>query len=339
MEQILKSRYKIAEKISENNFSVTYRGTLIGSDKAAIIKIYKRGTLSSTLIQQMKRKVKEFGRITHHGVAKLLDGDYGWQGFYYVREMIDGASLQEMLSRGEKLGVEKACDIMDQALAALSAVHSKGIIHAALKPSNIFIDGKGLVRLADFVIVGEVKESLPQKIHEIMSGSQYASPEELRGMPITAASDIYSLGLVFYQLAAGKPLSFNGSLAGNLQKMKGKPLFRREDLCSLPRFAADIVLRATEKDPILRFASAEEFRESIVKKNVSRRLPSDNGLMEIFERTVTQYGGEELAKTEEPPHQVGKIQWRKEKHRSWILAGILAIAVAAGIIYAFIFGR
>jgi len=88
MERFLKSRYRIGEKLSENPFSITYKGTFLATDKPLVIKIYKRGTLSSNLIRNMKQKVKELSQISYHGIAKLIDGDYGWQGFYYVREFV-----------------------------------------------------------------------------------------------------------------------------------------------------------------------------------------------------------------------------------------------------------
>lgn len=176
MDQLLKSKYRTGQKLSENPFSVTYRGFIIGSEKPVIIKIYKRGTLNSSLIKSMKQRVRDFSIISHHGAAKLLDGDYGWQGFYYVREYIDGVSVQALLDRGERIGAEKAAAIADQVLETLEITHAKGIVHGALKPSNIFIDNQGLVKLVDFVVEGEIKNAMPQRVHEILENAKYASP-------------------------------------------------------------------------------------------------------------------------------------------------------------------
>lgn len=339
MDQLLKSKYRIGKKLSENPFSVTYQGFLIGTDKPVIIKIYKRGTLSSSLIREMKRKVKDFSLLNHHGIAKLLDGDYGWQGFYYVREFIDGRSLQEYLARGDKFGVDKAGDIMDQVLAALEVVHAKGIIHAALKPANIFIDNQGLIRLVDFVIEGEVKEAMPQKALEIMENADYSPPEQIEGKTLCPASDVYSLGLIFYELALGKPALEERGIAGNIQKIRSPVCFSKEALAGLPRYAMEIIMKAVDKDPLLRFSSAKEFRESLLSKNIMRRAVANEEYLKIFESVVTQYGGEELGKELENPLEVGKLRWGKEKHRNWILAMVVAVAVALGVVYAFFFGR
>jgi serine/threonine-protein kinase len=183
MERFLKSRYKIGEKISETPFSVSYKGFFLGSDRPVIIKIYKRGTLNSSLISRMKQKVKDFSQIKHHGIAQLIDGDYGWQGFYYVREYIRGKNLEQLMGEGQKLGVEKAAAIAEEVCRMLEVVHAKGIIHGGLKPSNIFIDEQGLVKVADFVIEGEIKEAMPQKALNLMQDGMYASPERLRNIP------------------------------------------------------------------------------------------------------------------------------------------------------------
>lgn len=339
MDQLLKSKYRIGSKLAESPFSVTYKGFFIGTDRPVIIKVYRRGTLNSPLIRSMKQKVKDFSLLNHHGIARLLDGDYGWQGFYYVREFIDGRDLQEYIAAGEKFGPDKASDIMEQVLAALEPVHAKGIIHGALKPSNIFIDGQGIIRLVDFVIEGEVKEAMPQKALEIMEDARYSAPEQIEGKPLTPASDVYSLGLIFYELATGRTALAGDNMPANIMKLRSSNLFGKEALSGLPQYAADIISMATRRDPLLRFNSAAELRASLIGRNIPRRESGDPELLKIFESVVTQYGGEELAKVVENPLDVGRLRWGKEKHRNWILAVVVAAAVVVGVVYAFFFGR
>lgn len=341
MEHILKSRYRIAEQMSENPFSVTYKGFFIGTEKPVVVKIYRRGTLNSSLIRDMKQKVKSLSLLNHHGIAKLLDGDYGWQGFYYVREFIDGQSIQDLFSRGEKIGVEKACAIADQVLSALMEVHARRIVHAALKPSNIFIDSQGIVKLADLVVESEIKEAMPQKALEVMYDAKYASPEELSGCSATPVSDLFSLGMILYEMAAGRPILQGGSLAGNIEKLKADTILSREAFNSLPRFLGEALVKALQKDPLLRFSSATEFKASLENKGVASKPPEGEAYIKIFESAVTQYGGEEIDKESEALEDVGRVRlrWSKEKHRNWILAWVVGISVVLGVLYAFFLGR
>jgi len=334
MERFLKSRYRIGEKLSENPFSVTYKGSFLATDKPLVIKIYKRGTLSSALIRSMKQKVKELSHVNYHGIAKLIDGDYGWQGFYYVREFVSGASLKEIM---EKLDQDKAIVIAEEVCKALEHAHARGVIHGAISPNNIFVDKKGLVRIADFVIEGEIKEAFQQKAESVLSDSRYMSPEELLGYPAGKASDIYALGLVLYEMLRNK----KEAGFGKIQKIKQPSVLNSELLGSLPRYLQEIINKAMQKDPLLRFSTVEEFRQSLENKNVVVSPKAHKDYIDIFENTVTSYGAKDISIESEAIEDVGqvKLRWSKEKHRHWILLLILALAVLSGIIYAFMVAR
>ena len=285
-------------------------------------------------------RVKDFTLISHHGVAKLLDGDYGWQGFYLSANSSTAVASRELLARGEPIGPDKAAAIADQVLATLAITHAKGIVHGALKPSNIFIDSQGLVKLADFVVEGEIKNAMPQRAIEILANARYASPEELAGSAATPASDLYALGLILYEMATGQPAVPQAGITGNLAKIRAH-LPARENLAPLPGYLKEIIVKALQKDPLLRFASAAEFRDSLEKKNIFKRAYGDGELMRIFESVVTQYGGEEISIESEALQDVGRVRlrWGKEKHRNWILAVVLLLAVAVGVLYSFFLGR
>src|SRR3989338_1733160 len=270
MERFLKSRYRIGENISENPFSVTYQGNFIGTNKPVIIKIYKRVTLNSNLINRMKQKVKELSCVTYHGIAKLIDGDYGWQGFYYVREYVEGQSLQEILNSKQAIGAEKAQVIAIEVCKALEVVHAKGIIHGELKPSNVFISSKGMIKIADFVIEGEIKEAMPQKVISIMDNGNYTSPELLTGSPASVSSDIYALGLIIYEMLVSS-LSIEKGLAGSLKRVKNANPINKEALAAFPRYLQEIVVKALQPDPLRRFLNAGEIRESLEKRNINVR--------------------------------------------------------------------
>lgn len=341
MERFLKSRYKIGDKISECPFSITYKGSFLGSNRPVVIKIYKRGTLNSRLINGMKRKVKELATINHHGIAKLIDGDYGWQGFYYVRDFVKGQTLEQLLAEKQEFGEQKAVAIAEETCRALEQAHARGIVHGSLKPSNIIIEPNGVVRVVDFVIEGEIKEAMPQKVLAIMDDGQYTSPEELAGKTAGASSDIYALGLILYQLLAPDHKLNNAGLAGGLSKLRSRSLLNKKVAAQFPKYLQDILNRALQEDTALRFSSIAEMKQSLEQKSlVNKRKPNEE-FVSIFENTVTQYGAEDISQESESLDEVGrvKIKLGKEKHRNWLLALIIVLSLTAGLVYSFLFGR
>lgn len=342
MERFLKSRYRIGDKISENYFCVSYKGFFLGTDKPLVIKIYKRGTLNSSLINVMKRKVKEFSNVKHHNIAQLIDGDYGWQGFYYVREFIKGKSLKELLLEHKDIGIDKAVTIAEEVARAIEAVHARGVIHGSLKPSNIFIDLQGVVKITDFVIDGEIKEALPQKALTFIEDGYYTSPEELKGKTASASSDIYALGMILGEMLLPEELRHAKGLRGSLMKLRSASLITKDDMVDLPRYLQDILLKALQVKPRLRFATMAEFRESLERKNLIIKTPVNEEYVTIFDNTVNRFGedkGEGKDENKDQDQGKGKGGIKKDVVRNVIIASILLLSFISGLLYVFLFGR
>jgi len=313
MERLLKSKFKIGEKIGENPFSLTYQGTTLSGNQPVIIKIYKRGTLNSALIKAMKQKVKILSELLHPGIAKLLDGDYGWQGFYYVRELVEGPSLAEKLKTARMIDPYDAEKIMLKACEALSAAHERGIVHGALKPTNIFVGPE--VKLTDFIIEGEIKESYPQKAVSVLEDNLYLSPEEILGWPASPSSDIYALGTIFYEMLAGAHPYYPSPL----YKLKSPP----PPPPNLSPYLIAILNKCLQNDPLLRFNSVADLTESLRQKTL---VESKRGL------DLPAIEMENAPQAEEKEIKIIK----QERKRSFFLLIVAVLAVTAGIIYALI---
>ncbi|KAF0134558.1 MAG: serine/threonine protein kinase bacterial [Candidatus Saganbacteria bacterium] len=314
MERLLKSKFKIGEKIGENLFSLTYRGTTLSGEQPVIIKIYKRGTLNSVLIKSMKEKVKALQGIESEGIALLLDGDYGWQGFYYVREFVVGQNLRDFL-KNHNPDPQFALDLVYKIAGILSDAHKIGIIHGALKPTNIFIKPDNKVVVSDFIIEGDIRESMPQKAQYILAESDYASPEEILGMPARPSSDAYSLGILLYEMLTGSV------------PFKGLPLEKISQTAKLPpapKHISDLLSKCLEKDCLMRFKSMDELLESINNRT-------------LFEnkKAVPMV---ELENAPRPEEKVIIVE-RKEQKRSFFLAIVVLLAVLAGVIYSIIYSQ
>ena len=313
MERLLKSKFKIGSKIGENPFSLTYQGTTLSGEQPIIIKIYKRGTLNSILIKSMKQKVKALQELIHPGIARLLDGDYGWQGFYYVREYVEGTPLSKLLQY-KKPDINEAEKWMVLICEALRAAHQQGIVHGALKPTNIFLDRGNQVKLTDFVIEGEIKESLPQKAQSLLEAGPYLSPEELLGFSAGISSDIYNAGFVLKQMLNGSK-----TVEAPLAKLSPAPTLPP----NLPHYLEEILLKALQVDPLLRFHNMGDLIDSLKNKTI------------VEKQSLIDWPPIELENAPRAEEKAVRTI-KSERKRSFFLLIVVLLATLAGVIYALI---
>jgi serine/threonine protein kinase len=319
VEHLLKSKYRIGEKISENPFSLTYKGATLSENKAVIIKIYKRGTLNAALIKRMRQKVKSLQEIEHPSIAKILDGDYGWQGYYYVREYVVGKSLKDLVRIRKKFDPQETRKIMLDICPPMILAHSNKIIHGALNLSNVIIRNDNSLVLTDFVISGRVKDTLPQKASYILESGEQLSPEEILGQAAEKSSDIFSLGLILYALLTMKD---NKGAPFNLRKLRGG-LIKDLDQNSHPKYMIDILKQCMTVDPLLRFKNFEDVEKSFKNRTVILDTP----VPKITFLEVQDYPDEE-----KEPEKLEK----KERKRTVFLAILIVVCLLAGILYAFL---
>ncbi len=333
MERFLKSKYKIGEKIGEDAFTVTYKGTFLGQENQVVIKIYKRSALNGELIKIMRQKVKNLTQIRHNSISPLIDGDYGWQGFYYVRGYLPHKTLREFMDQNKPLTIAQAVKLINNIGEALAFAHKNGFIHGALSPHNVFVaDSAHQVILTDFVIEGEIKNSSPQKAGLISHKAEYLSPEEIKGAPASFSSDIYSLGLLFYEMLSGEnPFKQNSSLDGALKKLTSAPPKIREKNQNVPPLVENIIEGSLAQDPLLRFKNIEA-----LLKSLNSNAPQETSA--AIDLPIINYEDAESAKAKASLEE--KKQAAVEEHESMFKSWTIRLAVffiAAGILYTLLF--
>ena len=334
MEKFLKSRYRIGEMIGENPFSLTYKAYLIGTEVPVVIKIYKRTALNSPLINKLRPKVTKIISLDHPNIARVIDGDYGWQGFYYVREFVEGEALDDVFQKGT-LNISFAIDIMKQILSALSVAHSNDLIHGALSSRNIFVSGKE-VKVTDFILEPGVRINPALLAAEASVNSGYMSPEQIKGEQITAASDIYSAGVIFYQLATSKsPFGGGGGLDTALDHLSGEVVPPSQLHSSVPDYVDDIILKMLEKDPMQRINRADDVLDGLNKQSLVYNLPNQEFVNLIYGEDVEPI---EYRKEDDQPKKIPIMKDLKKIKMNMTTSVILSvlIAIAAGLWYAFI---
>jgi serine/threonine protein kinase len=332
MERLLKSRYRIKEKMGEGPFSITYHGTFLEKDDPLVIKIYKRSVLSSQLIKSVKRKVKTLCGISHQNIARVIDGDYGWQGFYFVREYVSGSTLTDVLGAG-KLELNRAINIIDGILSGLSACHKQGIIHGALNPNNVIIAEGDVVKLADFVIVGEMRGSMNERAEMTYFSSSFMTPEEIRGEVLSEHSDIYFAGLLLYVMLSGvDPFAGKTNLETSLKILREMPSILTTFRGDVPSYIEDVISRALEKDPLMRFKSIEGLISSLKNKRVVEEAKLPENLLDI---SLDNMIDSVVSEVETAPKEK-KFPGKRRLSFRFALVFLVVLAAVFGLAYAII---
>ncbi|MGH9961614.1 MAG: serine/threonine protein kinase, partial [Pyrinomonadaceae bacterium] len=294
-------RYKIVNKLGSGGVGAVYlTRDLKLHDKPVLVKVLLEKSLQDDWVLQKFQQEKEaLARVDHPGVVGILDtGELPDGKPYIVMQYVDGMSLLDAIkAKPEGMDLERAALIVKQAGAALSAVHEKKIYHRDLKPENIMLQklarGDEQVKIVDFGIA-KVKESLvaPNTITGAATAGTiiYMSPEQLHGDRVTAASDIYSLGVIAYEMVTGRR-PFNPDTVAHLSDMQREGVrVKPTDLRPrLPEEAQATILKALAFNPAGRYQNAGEFGEAL-----ARALKND-------EETVKQRAQESV---ELPPTQL-----------------------------------
>ncbi len=276
--QVLDGKYRLDSKLGQGGMGAIYRATHLMLDKQVAVKLIKPELVtSSDLVRRFQREARAAGNLNHPNIAAAYDLGQTQDGTLYIAmELVNGPSLKDVIRDTGPVAVERATRIMRQVGSALSLAHRHNIIHRDLKPHNIMLatDGRHEVaKLLDFGIAKTFDEASTQLTATgfVLGTPQYMSPEQAAGRPIDGRSDLYSLGIILYEMLIGE-VPFNDPstpavLVKHLTEVPAPPSRRRPDVAVSPALEA-IALRLLAKDPADRYQSADEFLAV---------LPADSG--------------------------------------------------------------
>lgn len=284
--------YKVLREVGRGGMGIVYEAVRDDGEfsQRAAIKIIKRGMDSDDILRRFRNERQILAELQHSNIARLLDGGVTESGSpYYVMEFIEGPPI-DVYCREKDLGVREKLELFRQVCAAVSYAHSQLIVHRDLKPSNIIVTADGAVKLLDFgiakVLTADGPDALGTATQLGMMTPAYASPEQIRGEKVTTASDVYSLGVIFYELLTGdRPYHTDGkSIAEVVELVCNSELRRPSDATSAgpakpeieaisPKLKAqgrlfkgdldNIALKALQRDTARRYQSVEQFSEDI----------------------------------------------------------------------------
>ena len=253
--QVLIDRYRIVGLLGRGGMGEVYRADDLRLGQAVALKFLPESLKDDPARQErFYNEVRTARQVAHPAVCRVYDiGEVDGQPFLSM-EYVDGEDLASLLRRIGRLPADKAVDIARQLCAGLAAAHERGVLHRDLKPDNVMLDGRGKVRITDFGLAG-LAESF--RGDEVRSGTPaYMSPEQLAGREVTAASDIYSLGLLLYELFTGRKPFEGRTLAELIRKHEETTPASPSTLVQEIEPAVErVILRCLEKDPRLRPSS------------------------------------------------------------------------------------
>jgi serine/threonine protein kinase len=267
----LNGRYELGPRLGAGGMAEVFAGYDRSLDRQVAVKFLKADVRDPRARERFEHEARTAASFTHPNAVAVFDvGEDGARPFI-VMEYVDGRNLAELLARDRPLLPAQAVSIAGQMLAALGAAHARGLVHRDVKPANVLVDGNGFVKLADFGIAKAITDATGALTltGQVMGTPMYLAPEQAAGQPATPQSDLYSTGVVLYEMLAGSP-PFTGdtpvAIALAHQQAPVPPL----DTQSVPPALIATLDRALAKDPAERFPDAESMRAALTTGSATK---------------------------------------------------------------------
>ncbi len=272
---IVDDRYKIIDVLGEGGMAIVYKAHDMITDKKVAVKMMKSETAEKKdSLHRFEREARAAASLNHPNIVKVINLGVHNGLPYMVNEFVNGQSLKEILDvRG--FSFLEACDCMDQLCSAVYYAHTHGVIHRDIKPQNIFLTRDGTVKLGDFGIATFQNAASITKAEKVIGTVHYMAPEIFEGDPPSERSDIYAMGVTFFELITSKvPFDGPSPEAIGVKHCKEKFPNIRKYNSKCPQCIEKIIYKACSKNPSDRYASADQ-----MKKDIDRIL-EDTSLLE-----------------------------------------------------------
>jgi serine/threonine protein kinase len=268
-------RYKLDRRLGVGGMSTVQLAMDTRLERHVAVKLLAEHLAEdSSFVSRFRREALAAARLVHPNVVQVFDFglDEATHRNFIVMEFVDGPSCAEILRERGTLPADEAVDILGQACRGLDYAHRHRVVHRDVKPGNLLLNRDGMVKLADFGIAKAAEQSDITKVGSVLGTAAYLAPEQARGEPAGPASDLYALGVVAYQLMAGR-LPYDAASLTDLARLQDAgPPPRLDELADVPSALALAVARALHRDPAQRYADAAEM-ETALRDGLRGRVP------------------------------------------------------------------
>ncbi len=339
--RIIAQRYQILDTIGKGGMAIVYRAIDTRTGHSVAIKVLRpEFNQDEEFLNRFQREAEAASKVSHHNIVNLLDVGMDGDSRYLVMEYVQGKTLKEVIRQKGKLPYTTAAQIAIRILSALQHTHRNGIIHRDIKPQNILVQSEGHIKVADFGIARMANSSTLTKGDSVMGSVHYFSPEQAAGENVAETSDIYSVGVVLYEMLTGQvPFDGDSPVAVAMQHLHNRPKPILESSPEVPAAVAHVVAVAMEKEPRYRYQSAMEMATDLKKALEGKTvdMPDQRGDSQPFVPINGQGTGpqktvrSDTARRRNAIQQKAKIRLRVRKTFRWILTILMAGLVFFGL--------
>lgn len=350
--QLLSERYKVLKYLGGGMSSV-YLAEDIILNRDVVVKMIKVDVHNKDKSRQrFQREVESTIQLSHPNIVNVLDVDETDEYQLLVTEMVDGPTLKQYIDDNHEISIDEAVELSVQILKGIEHAHERGIIHRDIKPQNILLDSEKKVRITDFGIAKALSETRMTETNQVMGSVQYISPEQAKGQNTDERTDIYSFGIVLFELLTGQ-VPFSGETPVSVAlKQISENLPDIDGYREVPQGLKNILFRCTEKNPDDRYRYVETVLKDL-KQYRSNTTPYVNDNKKEDDHTIVtpavtpaaagasaaaSAGSADGKKDEEPPEAPEKKEEKPKKKRRalWLIPIVFLLLGAGLLVYLFI---
>ena len=276
---VINDRYEVRRRVGRGGMADVFLARDLLLNRAIAVKVlFPEFAVDPKFVERFRREAQSAASLSHPNIVNVYDWGK-FEGTYFIAmEFVEGRTLADVLKGGRRLNARQASEIASEVAAALGFAHEAGIAHRDIKPANILIGSNGVVKVADFGIArlmnGPAEANLTQA-GSVMGTATYFSPEQAQGAQPDPRSDLYSLGIVMYEMVAGQvPFSGENAVAIAYKQVHDEAVPLTDLAADLPRAFADIVGRLMRKDPAARYPDARSLRDDLRRFRLEQPLSS-----------------------------------------------------------------